>query len=190
MGALAAYNRTVGVAISMDVALASRQRALVAQADLQAWQSQLETSCPARKALLLSEAEPGGRAFLAAVPAGRKRMEPAVFTAELRHRFGVAEASADGWCPRCDGVLDTFSLHAEPAASGTNVTTLSGTWCALGRTGLACSQRRSDLAYFSHSALKTLALLVGALQTSLPLASLASLLHLTSPLPAFSGRLA
>ena len=87
MGALAAYNRTVGVAISMDVALASRQRALVAQADLQAWQSQLATSCPARKELLLSEAEPGGRAFLAAVPAGRKRMEPAVFTAELRQAW-------------------------------------------------------------------------------------------------------
>ena len=87
VGALAACNRTVGVAISMDVALASRQRALVAQADLQAWQSQLATSCPARKELLLSEAEPGGRAFLAAVPAGRKRMEPAVFTAELRQAW-------------------------------------------------------------------------------------------------------
>ena len=52
-------------------------------------------SCLTRKAMLLSEAEPGGRAFLAAVPAGPKRMEPAVFTAELRHRLGVAEASSE-----------------------------------------------------------------------------------------------
>ena len=68
--------------------------------------------------MLLSEAEPGGRAFLAAVPAGPKRMEPAVFTAELRHRLGVAEASSDGWCPRCDSVLDTFSLHAGVCIAG------------------------------------------------------------------------
>ena len=59
--------------------LASRQRTLVAQADMQAWRLQLEASCPTGKALLLSEAEPGGRAFLAAVP-------------ELRHQLGVAEA--------------------------------------------------------------------------------------------------
>ncbi|CAK8993004.1 unnamed protein product [Durusdinium trenchii] len=50
---------------------------------------------------------------------------------------------------------------AQPAASGINVTTLYGMWCALGQTGLACSRRRSDLVYFSHSALKKLALLVG-----------------------------
>jgi hypothetical protein len=100
------------------MALASRQRTLVAQADMQAWKLQLEASCPTRKAMLLSEAEPGGRAFLAAVPAGPKRMEPAVFTAELRHRLGVAEASSDGWCPRCDSVLDTFSLHAGVCIAG------------------------------------------------------------------------
>ena len=108
----------MGVAVSMDVALASRQRALVAQGDLQGWKSQLAASCPTRKALLLSEAEPGGRAFLAAVPAGGKRMEPGVFITELRHRLGVAEASADGWCSCCDGVLDTFSLHAGVCIAG------------------------------------------------------------------------
>ena len=95
VGALAAYNQTAGGAVSMEMALASRQRTLVAQADMQAWKLQLEASCPTRKAMLLSEAEPGGRAFLAAVPAGPKRMEPAVFTAELRHRLGVAEASSE-----------------------------------------------------------------------------------------------
>ena len=118
VGALAAYNQTAGGAVSMEMALASRQRTLVAQADMQAWKLQLEASCPTRKAMLLSEAEPGGRAFLAAVPAGPKRMEPAVFTAELRHRLGVAEASSDGWCPRCDSVLDTFSLHAGVCIAG------------------------------------------------------------------------
>ena len=79
VGALAAYNQTAGAALSMETALASRQRTLVAQADMQAWRLQLEASCPTRKALLLSEAEPGGRAFLAAAQ-------------ELRHQLGVAEA--------------------------------------------------------------------------------------------------
>jgi hypothetical protein len=58
------------------------------------------------KAGLLSEAEPGGRAFLTALPAGRTRMEPAHFVSEVRARLGVPDASHDAWCPRCDAVLD------------------------------------------------------------------------------------
>ena len=30
----------------------------------------------------------------------------------------MAEASSDGWCPRCDSVLDTFSLHAGVCIAG------------------------------------------------------------------------
>lgn len=52
------------------------------------------------------------------VGGGVCRMESAVFLAELRLRLGVAEASSDTWCPRCDSVLDTFSLHAGVCAAG------------------------------------------------------------------------
>ena len=52
--------------------------------------------------LLRSEAEAGARAWLAAVPAGRKRTEAAAFTMELRQRLGVADAAADIFCPCCE----------------------------------------------------------------------------------------
>ena len=120
--ALATYNQTIPAPLSVDVALAQRQKALVGHTDLAAWNLQLDQASPIRKALLLSEAQPGGRAFLAATPAGRKRMEPAVFIAELRHRLGVPDAAADTWCPRCDGVLDSLSLHAGICIAGSERT--------------------------------------------------------------------
>ena len=64
----------------------------------------MERSCPVRKALLLSEAEP------AAVP--RKRMEPAVFIADLKYRLGWLKLYST------DAVLDTFSLHAGVCTAG------------------------------------------------------------------------
>ena len=106
------------VPITVEVALAQRPQTLVGQMDLAAWNLQLEAAAPTHTALLLSEAQPGGRAFLAATPAGRKRMEPAVFLAEVRHRLRVPDALADGWCPRCDGVLDSLSLHAGVCIAG------------------------------------------------------------------------
>ena len=45
-------------------------------------------------------------------------MESAAFVMELRRRLGVADAPADTWCPKCDGVLDKFSLHAGTCAAG------------------------------------------------------------------------
>ena len=33
------------------------------------------------------------------VPAGRGRMEPATFVAELRARLGIPDADQDAWCP-------------------------------------------------------------------------------------------
>ena len=62
--------------------------------------------------MLLSEAQPGARAFLAAVPRGRCRMDPPAFITELRLRLGMPEANANVWCPRCDGILDAYSHHA------------------------------------------------------------------------------
>ena len=61
----------------------------------------------ATRAALFSEAGAGARAFLAALPAGKARVEPAIFTTELGVRLGVPEAAEDVWCPRCDGILDS-----------------------------------------------------------------------------------
>lgn len=122
LAALGAYNQSIPVPMTVDAVLAQRQKTLVGQMDLAAWNLQLDRASPTQKALLLSEAQPGGRAFLAAIPVGRKRMEPAVFIAELRHRLGVPDAAADGWCPRCDGVLDSLSLHAGVCIAGSERT--------------------------------------------------------------------
>lgn len=82
------------------------------------WNSQFDPAVPATKPLLLSEAEPGARAFLAALPHGRTRMEGPFFLAELRRRLGVPDAAQDAWCPRCDGILDTHSHHAGMCLAG------------------------------------------------------------------------
>ena len=58
------------------------------------------------------EASVGGRAFLAAIPSGRTRMEPAAFISELRARLQIPDADTDAWCPLCDGVLDIHNYHA------------------------------------------------------------------------------
>eukprot|EP00438_Fugacium_kawagutii_P017492 Skav211850 [mRNA] locus=scaffold1622:6900:9179:+ [translate_table: standard] len=150
VGALTACNQKVAVPLTVEAALVQRQRALVAQVDLDAWTLQMDAANPCRKALLMSNAQPGGRAFLAAVPAMRKRMEPALFIAELRHRLGVPDAPADGWCPRCDGILDTFSLHAAVCIAGSErvqrhhaLRDLLCTWAD--RTGLQPEKERPGL---------------------------------------------
>ena len=63
-------------------------------------------------ATLFSEASEGARAFLTCVPSGRTHMEPSVLVFELRVRLGIAEATADTWCPKCDAILDTHGHHA------------------------------------------------------------------------------
>ena len=117
---LAAFNEQVagGVPVTAGAVLGQKQKALATLVDSAAWARQLATTSAVGKALLHSEQHPGARAFLAAVPHGVCRMEPAVFLAELRLRLGVAEASLDTWCPRCDSVLDTYSLHAGVYAAG------------------------------------------------------------------------
>lgn len=82
------------------------------------WNAQFTSATPAKKAILLSEAEPGARAFLSAIPHGRARMEGPLFLAELRRRLGVPDAAHDTWCPRCDGILDTHSHHAGMCLAG------------------------------------------------------------------------
>ena len=80
--------------------------------------SHLNTASVVTKAVLLSECEPGARAFLNAVPRGHTQMEPAIFITELGQRLGVADAVADGWCPKCDAVMDRFSHHAAVCLAG------------------------------------------------------------------------
>ena len=79
-----------------------------------------------------------------------RSMEPAVFIAELRRRLGVPDAAADGWCPRCDGVLDSLSLHAGVCTAGSERTqrhhALRDLVCAWGdRAGLHPEKERPGL---------------------------------------------
>ena len=53
-----------------------------------------------------------------ATPALIKRMEPAVFVTELRHRLMVPDAVEDAWRPECDAVLDRYFLHAGTCVAG------------------------------------------------------------------------
>ena len=96
-------------------ALGMKQKALTTLSDTASWNRHLSESSITARALLRSEAEQGARAWLAAVPRGKTRMEGAAFVAELRRRLGFADAPADAWCPKCDGIMDRFSLHAGAA---------------------------------------------------------------------------
>ena len=53
-----------------------------------------------------------------AVPAATTRMEGAAFVMELQRWLGMPDALADTWCPKCDGIMDRFSLHAGTCAAG------------------------------------------------------------------------
>ena len=65
-----------------------------------------------------NKAEVGARAFLAALPRGSCRLEPALFVSELRQRLGVPDAAEDTWCPLCNAVLDRYSHHAALCCAG------------------------------------------------------------------------
>ena len=45
-------------------------------------------------------------------------MEPAAFVTELRQRLAVPDSAADGWCPRCDDVMDRCSRRAAVCSVG------------------------------------------------------------------------
>ena len=105
-------------ALSVEAALSSKQRDLSHRVDAAGWAHQLSQAIPIEQAVLHSEASVGGRAFLAAVPHGAGRMEPAAFCGELRLRLLVPDADADAWCPRCDGILDRHSYHAATCIAG------------------------------------------------------------------------
>ena len=118
--ALQAFNSRLpdSEALTLDAAFAANQHDLSSRLDKAGWEAQLAQASPAEKAALRSEAGIGARAFLAAPPSGRTRMEPASFAAELRLRLGVPDAAEDCWCPRCDAVLDRFGHHAAVCVAG------------------------------------------------------------------------
>ena len=118
--ALSAFNNQVDPAQHLTVASALElsQKEFSRRIDDAGWQHQLRSAPLVAQATLSSEASPGGRAFLTCVPFGRTRMEPAIFTAELRVRLGIAEATADTWCPKCDAVLDTQGHHSGMCVAG------------------------------------------------------------------------
>lgn len=118
--ALVAFNAHLppAQALPLEKAMALKQSALSACLDDASWAAHLGSASASAKAALLSEASPGGRAFLGAIPSGKTRMEKATFLAELRLRLGVADAPADSWCPRCDGIMDMLSHHAGSCIAG------------------------------------------------------------------------
>ena len=147
--ALQAYSARGG-SFTADEALTRRQKALTSKLDDVSWARQLAAAPLTAQALLRSEAEPGARAFLVAVPHGATRMDPATFTCELRYRLGVPDALNDSWCPKCDAVLDTFSHHAGICAAGGERTLrhhsardVLHTWAE--RAGLQPEKERSGL---------------------------------------------
>ena len=104
--------------LALDAALSAKQQALSMKLDDAGWHEQLQQASILGKATLQSEACVGARAFLAAVPVGPNRMEPATFVAELRVRLGIPDAGHDCWCPRCDGIFDIHTHHAGMCAAG------------------------------------------------------------------------
>lgn len=136
--------------LTPSAALQQKQKQLSSLLEVVGWEQQLASVSAMAKAGLLSEAEPGARAFLTAVPSGRTRMEPAHFVSELRARLGVPDASEDVWCPRCDAVLDRLSVHASMCVAGGERTQrhnalrdLIGTWAE--RAGLHPEKERPGL---------------------------------------------
>ena len=129
--ALNLLNRQGAAPLTQSTALTLKQKELTMCTDKGA------NSSITAKAVLRSEAETGARAFL--LPC---LMEPAIFVAELRQRLCMTDASKDAWCPRCDGILDRFSLRAgfcaakkkmHPPTSCLSCSTRPSVW--LGREG-------------------------------------------------------
>ena len=114
--AVAAFNLQTQPPLPAHLAVGMKQKALVSRADAASWERHLAASPVTQPALLRSEAEQGARAWLAAVPVGRKRMEAASLVAELRRRLGVPDAVADSWCLRCDGITWTGTPYMQAPA--------------------------------------------------------------------------
>ena len=185
MGALQTICRDLPAdkSVSLDAALAAKQHDLSERLDNASWQVQLA------QASLVEKAGLGARVFLAAVPSGRTRLEPAVFSAELRF-LGVPDAARDCWCPLCDGVLDRHSHHSATCVAAVIpfAIMLCATCFSLGWTGRASIPRRNVLVYCCRNLKKThIRPPDGQLTSACPPCQ-GLPLHLISPLRRLSGR--
>lgn len=118
--ALSLYNQHIDQPrqLAVSSALGKRQKQLTQALDEAGWEALLAAASLTTRAVLLSEAQPGARAFLAAKPHGLTRLDGPLFVTELRHRLGITEAAEATWCPQCNGVLDPLSLHAGTCSAG------------------------------------------------------------------------
>lgn len=191
--AVAAFNTSIPAteALSVETALALKQRDLSRHLDIASWNSQLARSSLVEQATLRSEAEIGARAFLVAIPSGACHMEGPAFLTELRARLAIPDASIDKWCPRCDAVLDAMSHHAAMCAAGGNghnATTQCGMPFSSGRNVLGCGLKKNLPGFCCLNALTTPQCRVDVppMSTSQPWPE--GLLHLTSPSRRHSDR--
>ena len=154
--ALEAYNRhfVAGSQVSLDQALHTKQKALTAAIDRASWDQQLGAASLCAQALLRSEAEPGARAFLAALPLDGLAWTPpsslASFLSDLEFQM----------LPLTRGAQNVMrSWTASPATLGAAslevsarfATTRCVTVCAHGLSELASSPRRRRQTCFSPS---------------------------------------
>ena len=172
--------------LTAPTAVFKRQKELTALVDTAGWQAQLATSMPTARALLLSAAEVGARALLAALPRNTCRLEPALFVSDLRQRLGLPDAAEDTWCPLCNSVLDRYSHHAALCSAGWGKEPAAP--CSTGsHLPLGDARWHARRASSCLSVQKTLLWPDAAPQTCTCLASGALLPHLISPSRPLSG---
>lgn len=103
-----------------EAALAARQQQMSRAIDDAGHAARLADAVTPVRAQLLSECEPGARAFWHAPPShvlGLAVRGPE-FVEEVRARLCIQECASDRWCPLCDCVADTRGFHARMCAAG------------------------------------------------------------------------
>jgi hypothetical protein len=120
--ALAAVNALLPGDKQLSPATASkaRQKEISFAIDEAKHKASFSAACMVDRATLLSECEPGARAFWQATPAKALGLavDPAEFKCELRARLCMPETTADRWCPLCDAVADVQGHHARMCSAG------------------------------------------------------------------------
>ena len=109
-----------GKRMSSDAAFGASQKALSDIFDEVAHDVRLATAETVDQATLLSECQPGARAFFEAMPNKNLGLAvpPAEFVSELRTRLCMRERAADAWCPLRDGILDSRGHHSRMCCAG------------------------------------------------------------------------
>ena len=143
-------------AMSLEAAWSSSQRNLSKRVDDCGWAGQLARSTPAECAGLRSEAGPGARAFLSALPCGKGRFEPAGFlrSSAFAWECRMLRKTHGALCvTRCWTFTVTVPACVLRAASARFGATPLGTWSSLGPSEPGSGRRRSARVCFCHKAL-------------------------------------